>query len=317
MRIQRPAGIYKQELVFWELKNKIQIHPITGCWFPPDTNNQPRYKLSITLENGERIHPYAYRYFYEHFKGDDYYTFKEGETASHTCEEACAKLGLLHSRCCNPAHIIPESISENVKRTIPSRKHGSSWSDKRCPANIYGKERLDWFLIHYTESTETGCMEFTGNVSTSYPDKKFKFNEKETTKKVALHRVVAAFKYKYHTSLEHLVELPVVRHTCNNKLCLNADHLECDFDGTGNRKNTLDSLSYSKNVKLSEDDIRKICESLQEKASFSNNKEKSKWCDDQLKYLETKGISLHRETVMKIARRATWSHISKNYTWEW
>lgn len=316
MRIQRPAKIYKQELVLWELENKIQIHPITGCWFPPNTNNQPRYKLGITLENGERIHPYAYRYFYEHFKGDDHYTFKEGETASHTCEEACKKLGLQHSRCCNPDHIIPESMSENVLRTIASRKENSAIPDKRCPSNIHGRERLDWFLINYTEVTDTGCIEFTGNVSTSYAKRKFRFSQKEANKDSALHRIVAAFKYKYDTSLEHMAQLPTVRHTCNNKLCLNADHLECDFDGTGNRKNTLDSLSYSKNIKFSEDDVRKMCESLQEKGIFSNQ-QKSEWCNEQLKYLETKGISVHRETVMKIARRATWTHISEEYTWEW
>lgn len=312
MAKQKPSGIIKHEAVLWLKENKIQVHPVTGCWFPPETNNQPRWKITIT-ENGVTKYVYAYRYFKQHQHSDDCFEWKEGMQASHTCEDICAEHGLQHSRCCNPDHIVSETGQQNALRAEPrTNRSNISKPSKTCPRGYTNEQKLDFFLKEMTTENDDGCLIWTDKIheGAQYPKKDFIVDGKK--KKRYLHRVVAARKYS-----KPYDSLPLVRHICNNRLCLNSDHLVCNFDGTGAQKNAIDSRATSANTKLNEKLVISICEDLQNNSPFMTRASKIVWTAYWQEILQEQGIIVRNDALHKIARKENWKDISKKYTWEW
>ena len=313
MAKQKPSGVIKHEAVKWHMEHTIVVHPITGCWFPPETNKQPRWKITMT-EGDKRIYPYASRYFKQHQYSDDCFKWEEGMQASHLCEDICAEHGLDHGRCCNPDHIVAESRSDNQLRAVPRANYSKRREpSKRVPTGLSNEERLDWYIKNMATPNENGCIIWNDkpNKGAEYPTRKFNMEGKAI--KRFIHRVICSYKYDIPYS-----ELPSVRHTCNEKLCINTEHLVCDFDGSSARQNSIDSRETHKNTKLNEQLVRQICEDLQDKSPFTSVAEKMKWANGWQEVLKQKGIEVTLEgTLYKIARRINWKDISEEYTWEW
>lgn len=313
MARQRPASIIKHAAVKWYKEHKVVVHPITGCWLPPETSKVPRWKLTIT-EGVKRSWPYAYRYFKQHQYSDDCFEWKKGMQASHTCEDICAEHGIDHGRCCNPDHIVPETCSENQLRTVHRANHANRTEpSKRIPSGLSNEEKVDWYVNEMATPNENGCIIWNDKVNKNcyYPTRKFDMEGKK--QKRFLHRVICSYKYGVPYS-----KLPSVRHTCNEKLCVNIDHLVCDFDGNSARQNAIDSRETNKNTKLNEQLVVQICEDLQDKSPFTSRKQKIEWANKWQEVLKQKEIEVSTEgTLYKIARKVNWKDISEKYTWEW
>ena len=96
----------------------------------------------------------------------------------------------------------------------------------------------------------------------------------------------------------------IARHTCNNRSCINPNHI-IPGDKTDNAR---DARNYSRAVKLSEEQVREIIKNFLEITEWPFGSKKSfaeKWA-------ERYGVSKH--TIHNIVfRRLRWKDILKEY----
>lgn len=134
-----------------------------------------------------------------------------------------------------------------------------------------------------------GCFECTSHLlnSSGYPE--YHFNGKKTT----------VYKYIYEECFGHVEDGKIVRHKCDNRLCINPEHL---LVGThiDNMRDMTSRNRQCKGVdspfaKLNEKDVKKIRELFDE--DLSNTKIADLF-------------NVSRTTIYYIRKGKTWRHVS-------
>lgn len=123
---------------------------------------------------------------------------------------------------------------------IPNLKRAVGWLDNESVQTTED-------YLKYIESKgirqDNGCLLWPNLTRNGYGAVSYK------GKLWTLHRLVYEL---YHD--KKIKEKNVIRHLCNNKMCYNIEHLK---EGS-QKENTEDMLKYSKRVKISQDQIRKV-----------------------------------------------------------
>ncbi len=122
---KRPRGLTANELAVWIFENRVATIPVTGCWIYEGANHSRGY--GRVWNDGKSV--FVHRLMFEQYVGP----IGEGLTIDHLCRT--------HA-CCNPAHLEPVTLAENVLRGegLPAKNavkthcdHGHSLSG----ANLY------------------------------------------------------------------------------------------------------------------------------------------------------------------------------------
>jgi hypothetical protein len=285
---KRKSNMEGKELLDW-IKNEYLEYPPTDwekdCWISNPSAVGVSYVKGRPLIYYKKKPTLLYRATWELWHEKD---FPKGFHASHICEV---------KNCVNPLHIVPETPSENELRKT-NIKRGTSVL-KVTPSELTLEEKVDWWLTHHTQKTADGCLEFLGSIGEDgYGKRNIRIDGAK--KKIAVHRLVCSLKEErdYNDSSW------VARHVCNNRKCINPEHLVA---GTRS-ENTIDSRSYSKATKITEEQAREIIEDYLTVAEWPHGS-KVKFCRKWAEALEV-GVDVINNMVF---RRIRWKDLLKEY----
>ena len=218
--------------------------------------------------------------------------FPENKVARHLCN---------NSSCVNPLHIEPGTHSEN--EADKCKKLKEEWNTYRTklpitPLNLDYNEKVDFWLKEQTLK-DGSCKIFLGSIGTDgYGRRNVVINNKRI--KIQVHR----WAYCVKNNKDYFDKSWVARHTCNNRSCINPDHIQ---PGTRSQ-NSLDSISYSKAVKLTEQNVREIIEKFLEVKEWPLGSKKS--FSDELGYRFRVSPSSINNIVF---RKRNWKNLLKEY----
>lgn len=173
---------------------------------------------------------------------------------------------------------------QSYSKDLCKKHYNKQWlyGDARMNGRLYRRKTIDYNI------TSLGCFECTSHVVNRGGYTEYHFNNR----KYLLHR------YVYEECFGEIPEGMIVRHKCDNRLCINPEHLEL---GT-HQDNMKDMVNRDRQcrgekspfAKLSEKDIPDIRILLQNGVTQS---------EIALKY------NVSRTTVGYIKRNKTWSHV--------
>jgi DNA-binding transcriptional regulator YiaG len=156
------------------------------------------------------------------------------------------------------------------------------YGDVRYNGRLHRRKHLEF------RETSDGCFECTSHTSNRGGYTEYHFNGK----KYVLHR------YIYEECFGEIPDNMIVRHKCDNRLCINPEHLEL---GTHleNMKDMTDRKRQCRGenspfAKLTEKDIPEIRKMLQDGIKMTDI---------------AKRYNVSRSTISNIKRRKTWTHI--------
>lgn len=151
--------------------------------------------------------------------------------------------------CCNPNHLELGTYSDNSLDNLQRNKSFKIVTNNKLGNKVKEfrtvTERIDYYLSNTKALNDSGCLvslllkpHHTGYYSIGFSNKRYQ-----------LHRLVLANKLN-----KEYQEIDIARHICNNKACINPNHLE-----EGSKKdNSLDSKTYNKSYKLSAEKVLNI-----------------------------------------------------------
>ena len=266
--------VRKQKLSIEWLKSNCIIDE-NQCW------NWAKYINSSGYGTvGENNNTYlTHRISYELTKG----TIPADLVVRHLCN---------NRKCCNPSHLEVGTYSENNQDTWDSSKI------KRNTNNILSnytstlaslEDKVDFYLENINVVNTCHISNLLSLNTKGY------LHIKHIDKDYALHRIILANKLN-----KDYDELNVARHTCNNKACINPDHL---IEGS-QQENIRDSLFNKSSVKLTIDNILEIKQQL----SFITTWKKGDKSAFDKKYADKFGVGI--ATIADIRRGTSWSHIN-------
>lgn len=271
-----PRKIRTEELTITWIKNNCFIDD-NNCWnwlksLYPNGYGQVRYYGKSS---------YSHRIAYLLAKGN----IENDLVVRHKCD---------NRKCCNPEHLELGSYSDNTIDMIQRNQNYKSvnnndlaWKIRRLESV---QERIDFYLQHIN-IIKNNC--YISNI--------LKANSKNGYYIISidgigysLHRLILAKKLGISYS-----EIDIARHICNNKLCINPDHLE----NGSRRENALDFREISKASKLNADKVIKIkLAILTEDFSVRGNKAKfDKYWSEQF------NVSIN--TISDVRLNKTWKEI--------
>jgi hypothetical protein len=198
-----------------------------------------------------------------------------------------------NKKCCNPDHLESGSRKDNaldfINRKIDYNPQNNTNLSAYTRTLLSITEKVEFYLENIV-ILNSNC--YISTLLKKLPSKYYSI--KHNNKQFFLHRLILANKLG-----KNYGEIDVARHTCNNKSCINPDHL---IEGS-RRDNTIDFLAYSKNTKLTKEDVISVKQDLAnwnllikgEKTKFDN-----KW---------STVLQVNKETIASIRRNETWKHI--------
>lgn len=194
--------------------------------------------------------------------------------------------------CFNINHLQLGTYKDNAKDIIiKDRKSKNPIKPKLIkPVGLKEQELINWALNNVTKKEE--CLIFNGNPT---KDGYFKItiNKKPHVLSRYIYCILNNQKYNDNTF--------VVRHLCNNRNCINPEHLA---KGT-NIENFKDSRHYHSGIKLNEDKVEKIL-----KDYFNNKIEIDKRGNKKLfNYKWAKEFNVTENTIFSIINKTTWKDI--------
>jgi len=150
-------------------------------------------------------------------------------------------------KCCNPVHLELGTYSENsLDTSIRIRylsQNNSELSNK--VKKLHSLEERIKFYLETSNVTSSGCVVPTILKPLSHGYYRIQFKGIE----YMLHRIILSKKLN-----KEYKEKFIARHLCNNKNCINVEHLAI---GT-NRDNAIDARTHSTKTKLTIEQVRKI-----------------------------------------------------------
>lgn len=108
----------------------------SACWPYTGYLGGDGYGYISVGPRGERVVIPAHRASYEHSRG----AIPEGLDLGHRCHDSdleCTGGPCPHRACCNPAHLEPQTRSENVKSGVRGRAGECKWGHEFTPENTY------------------------------------------------------------------------------------------------------------------------------------------------------------------------------------
>lgn len=283
--MRRPQNLNDTQLLSWIMNNELQHEPDDfekDCWIAADRkcigkDNRPHYYYK-----GKK--GLMYRQTWMMWNDQE---FPEGMHARHLCGEP---------RCINPLHIQPGTPREN-------EADKKSWSTRASslpvtPAFDTDEEKVNFWLENHVEISGD-CLLFLGSVGADgYGRRNVMINGLK--KNVGVHRWV----YSVLREADYFDKSWIARHTCNNRSCINPNHMI-----PGDRvDNARDARNYSRAVKLSEEQVREIIKKFLEITEWPFGSKKSfaeKWA-------ERYGVS--KDAIYNIVfKRRCWKDTLKEY----
>tara|TARA_Y100000034_G_scaffold136784_1_gene215748 strand:- start:8034 stop:9029 length:996 start_codon:yes stop_codon:yes gene_type:complete len=173
--------------------------------------------------------------------------------------------------CCNPDHLELGTLSEN-RIDVLERQHVKHRNNLKVSNKVRTLKTLEERLTFYLDNIDIINDCWVSNLLTPTNDNYFKVKFKG--KNYMLHRLVLATKLN-----KPYEELTIVRHLCNNRRCINPEHLK---EGTRS-ENALDSRSYHKGVKLTVAQVIRIKTELVGKSFLEYGSKKAfdkKWAQE-------------------------------------
>ena len=216
------------------------------------------------------------------------YELKYGEPSElllvrHKCD---------NRKCCNPEHLELGTHSDNSTDTAIRNSNYKPINNRVLGGQIQKlktiKERVNFYINNTIQ--ESNC--YISNLLK--PSKDGYLYIQYDYKVYLLHRLILADKLN-----KNYDELDITRHTCNNRSCINPDHL---IEGTKS-ENALDSRNYSKNTKLNKEKVLEIKKSLID-TQFSKVGDKRKF---DTYWAEKFSVSFR--TIADIRLNKTWKDI--------
>lgn len=195
--------------------------------------------------------------------------------------------------CCNPDHLElgtqkDNSLDVSIRNSeyIAINNNKLAWQIRKYKTL---NDRANYYLNN-SISIENNCK----ILQILKTNKQGYYNISFNNTSYILHRVLLSIKLN-----KPYEELNITRHTCNNKNCINPDHLE---EGSS-RDNSLDAESYSKSFKLSRIDVITIKNSMKDH-DFTFPGEKTKF-----DLLWSSKFKVNKNTIADIRRGNTWRHV--------
>ena len=286
---KRPQNMSTQENIEWVMNNELQYEPEDlekDCWVARDSrclgkDGRPRYYWK-----GKNW--LLYRLMWCQWNDCE---FPVGLDARHLCG---------NPRCINPLHIEPGTQQENeADKPKKTYEEHLSYQTKlpRTPSGLSQEEKVDFWLEHHTRD-EGDCKIWLGQTGADGYGRRGVMVAKGVKKKVEVHRWIYSVKKDISYSGAW-----IARHTCNTRGCVNPEHIE-----PGSRsQNARDMRAYSKNTKLTEEQVRGIIEEIVATPSWPRGSKK----EFQKKYAEAYGVSIDAINNIMIKRR--WKDIWEEY----
>lgn len=187
--------------------------------------------------------------------------------------------------CCNPEHLELGTHSDNsndviIRKSDYQPKNNASLGHKVDGLNL--NEKINFYLLH-TIKNNNNCL----ISSVLKPHHTGYFYIRFEAKIYTLHRLILSNKLtKNYNNIE------IARHVCNNKSCINPEHL---IEGSRS-DNALDSRELSRQTKLNIEKVREI----------RNSKLPSKEIDST--YSKLYGVT--KSTISNVRRNKTWEDVN-------
>lgn len=89
---------------------RIAVDETTGCWVWQGARTKQGHGI---ISNGFRRNLYVHRVMYEHANGVE---LPPGIKACHRCD---------NPPCCNPGHLFPGTLSDNMRDMVKKGRHGA------------------------------------------------------------------------------------------------------------------------------------------------------------------------------------------------
>jgi len=316
---RRPSNMKIEDFLDWTIENELKEKPkdlVKDCWRRRDGTATVRGDRPVTTWNfGEGKKTYlVYQLTYMSLHKIQKYPFSSELHASHSCG---------NKWCMNPHHIVPKSPDQNErdKQQEPGwatylklhSERTKAGQKNSMPKGLGMKEKAEWILANNTYTDNDGCKIYNGSGidEKGYARKNITIATGKR-KRVELHRFI-------HTMMNDLPyggddpEDPwnakgkgfrVAHHQCRKPSCINPDCIVL----TTRAKNSQDALSYKKNVKLTEENVREMIENYLTIEEWPYGS-KMAFCRQ---YMEKFNIS---ETTARdiIFRHRSWKHILEEY----
>lgn len=257
------------------IKNNCNV--INDCWewsksLFPNGYGQIRVKNTTFL-----LHRFTYELVYG--------TIPENLLVRHKCD---------NRKCCNPKHLELGNYHENNLDTIIRNDSLVFNYNKDLISKIKSITSLEERVNFYSSNTEPILGECIKS-SLLQEDNNGYYNISFNNKSYRFHRLILAIKLK-----KSYEEIKIARHTCNNKNCINPNHIvEGDYSD-----NAIDSRNFSKKTKLTENNVVDIkLAMLKEDFSKHGSKQKfDRFWADKLK------VSIGTITYVRLGK--TWKNIT-------
>ena len=245
------------------------------CWNWNNSVNDSGYgKLTLNRKQ-YRVH----RITYELVNGK----IEDKLLVRHKCD---------NRKCCNPDHL---ELGNKLDNTLDFQKRKESinyspnlelaWTTRRL-------ETLEEKIQFYLKNIKIVNACWLPTVLKPTIGKYYRISHQ--SKLYTLHKLLLANKLK-----KEYTDIDIARHVCNNRSCINPEHL---VEGT-NSDNFIDSKSYSKLVKLTEENVVEIRTSLLN-TTFSKIGDKGKFD----KFWANK-LNVSPGTISGIRLNKTWKDI--------